>query len=158
MIHANENNLLDFLAEGFLQQGASVTYDELAGIPVLKVTAEDALPRLYTPAEEGVSKMTFLEQINFGEIIIPVLKSEEKLRLKDALAKMEISGINVFRLSLQQHYLWYSREFLNKRMKASASAEAFPVCRGTDAKVGADLSCQKSLLREFATVKNSYLA
>lgn len=139
MIQAPAYNLLDFLAEIFLQQGASVTYKNFLETPALKVTIENEQPLLYITAEVEVSKLAFLRQLNSEEIFIPVLKSEEELRLKDALVKMEITGINVFRLSLQQRYSWYSREFLNKRMKTSASAEAFPVCRGTDTKVGADL-------------------
>ena len=143
MIQAQAYNLLDFMAEIFLQQGASVTYKNFSGTQALQVTAENEQPRLYITAEVEVSKIAFLRQLISEEIFIPVLKSEEELRLKDVLAKMEISGINVLRLSLQQRYSWYSREFLNKRMKTSASAEAFPVCRGTDAKVGADIKMNK---------------
>lgn len=130
MIPTHDNNLLDFLAEGFLQQGASVTYKNFSGTPALRVTAENTKPRIYITAEE-VSKMAFLRQLISDEILVPVLRSEEEMRLKAALAKAGVTNIIVYRLSLHERYAWYSREFLNKRMNSSASAEGISVCRGT---------------------------
>ena len=78
-----------------------------------------------------MSKLAFLKRLTFEEIFIAVLRSEEELKLKTALAKMETTRIKVLQLTLQQCYAWYSREYLNKKITKTASAEAFPVCRGT---------------------------
>lgn len=131
MEQIHDTNLLDFLAEGFLQQGASVTYKNFSGTPALRVTAENTKPRIYITAEEEVSKMTFLRQLITDDILVPVLRSEEEMRLKAALAKAGVTNIIVYRLSLHERYAWYSREFINKRTNGSASVEGIPVCRGT---------------------------
>lgn len=122
MIQAYHNNLLDFLAEGFLEQGASVTYMNFSGTPALKVTAEDGSSKLYISSEEEVSKMSFLEQLTSAEILVPVLRSEDEMRLKAALHRRGISGVKVYRLSLKERYAWYSREFLNRKMDNSVLA------------------------------------
>lgn len=109
-------DLLGFLAEGFLQQGASVSYKEIMGIPALSVITEAEVPQLFISPEEEVSKIAFLEQLASEEINIPVFKAEEEIKLKTALFKSGIRGIKVYRLSLQQRYSWYSREFISKKL------------------------------------------
>lgn len=121
MIQVHENDLLDFLAEGFLQQGASVSYKIFSGTPALKVTAENASPKILIPAEEEVSKMAFLRQLISEEILVPVLRSDDEIRLKTSLVKAGISGIRVYRLSLRERYAWYSREFFIKKLNNSVS-------------------------------------
>lgn len=95
-------DLLDFLAEGFLEKGASVTYKTLSGIPALKVAAEGEPSRIYIIPQEDPSKMTFSEELISEEIIIPVLNFEEELRLKTILAKENVENIRISRLSLPQ--------------------------------------------------------
>ena len=125
MTQSTRTSLLDFLAEGFLQQGASVTYSMIGGMAALKVVAEGCPSRLYITAEEEMSKMAFLKRLTSEEIYLPVLRSHDEMRLKAALAKAEIKNIRVYRLSLNQRYAWYSREFINKGISKSASAKSF---------------------------------
>lgn len=105
-----DNELLDFLAEGFLQQGASVSYTRIGGASALRVILEDEQTRLYISAEEEVSKMAFLQGDLSEEIIIPVLKTDEEFRLKSVLKRAGVAGVEVQRLPILQRYAWYSRK------------------------------------------------
>lgn len=102
--------LLDFLAENFLQQGASVSYTQMGGASALRVTSEDEQPKIYISAEEEVPKMAFLKGDLSEEIIIPVLKSDEEFRLKSVLKRAGVAGVEVQRLPILQRYAWYSRK------------------------------------------------
>ena len=114
MVNAQNEKLLDFLAEGFLRRNSWVTYTTFSGIPALQVSVEDTPPRIYITAVEEVSKMSFLKQFPSEEICVPVLKSEEEKSLKEILAKTEITTIKVYRLSIPQRYSWYMREFIEQ--------------------------------------------
>lgn len=105
-----DNELLDFLAEGFLQQGASVTFTRLGSASALKVMTGDELPRLFVSSDDEMCKMTFLENDISQEIIIPVLRSEEEFRLKSLLKRAGVKGVEVQRLSIPERYAWYSRK------------------------------------------------
>lgn len=115
MVLLKEENLLDFLAEGFLQEGASVTYTNLNGISGLRVTSEDGRSKVYISSEEKLSKMAFLKGNISEEILIPVLKTEEELRLKAALSRNKLQNIKVYKLPLQVRFNWYSRKMLCNR-------------------------------------------
>ena len=73
MVHTEEFELLDFLAEVFLQQGASVSYKEFLGIPVLEVSAERAVSGLYVSAEAVLRNREFLEEIKPDKVFVVVL-------------------------------------------------------------------------------------
>lgn len=112
MENIQNTELLDFLAEGFLQQGASVTYTQIGGASALKVITQDDLPRIYVPADDEVSKMKFQERFSSEEIIIPVLKSDEEFRLRSLLKRAGIATVKVQRLSLPDRFAWYSRKLM----------------------------------------------
>jgi hypothetical protein len=120
MGNSNNYQLLDFLAESFLERGASVTYLVIRGTAGLKVISEDGPARLFS-AEVEVSKMAFLKGDFSEEIFIPVLKTQEEMRLKAALAQMGIENITVYKLSLHERYMWYSRIFVSKSQDNSVS-------------------------------------
>ncbi|MCY2688014.1 hypothetical protein [Salinimicrobium sp. TH3] len=121
MEDSNKYQLLDFLAECFLERGASVTYLDLGGISGLRVISEEGHARIYFSAEEEVSKIAFLKGDLSEEIIIPVLKAREEIELKAALAQQGIENITVYKLSLHERYIWDSRIFLSKSKHNSVS-------------------------------------
>ncbi len=121
MTETYNSNLLDFLAEDFLQQGASVTFRELFGVAALQVDWEEKPAQVFTASEEEALKMAFLKAVVSEEIFIPVLTSEEEKQMSSALAKAGVDSVKVYRLSLLQRYTWYSRQFMEKRTKRSAS-------------------------------------
>ena len=105
-----ENEFLDFLAESFLQQGASISFTQIGGASALKVISEDEHARVFIAPEEEASKMKFLKENISEEIIIPVLRSQEEFRYRSVLKRAGISTVKVERLSLPERFAWYSRK------------------------------------------------
>ena len=104
--------LLDFLAENFLEQGKSIDYLEVSGFPAFSsFIAGEKITFLSLP---NVSRLQATQLKNFGKLIIPVLKEEEQKRLLRQVKKYGLQNVEIYRLSLPERYAFYSRAFQKK--------------------------------------------
>lgn len=100
--------LLDLLAEKFLQQGRSISYTKIAENPALKVTSENR-EMLFLPVIS--SEVKWQELPKDQEIYIPVLKDEEETWVLGLIRETGRKDIKVYRLNLHERYLFYGVGF-----------------------------------------------
>ena len=107
--------LLDFLAENFLQQGRSISYILIDDLTALSVATEVGEPEIFVPfSSEGLSSDFFANYPKL-QLTVPVLREEEQRRLHQLLEQIQINNIKIYRLSLYERYSFFSRQFLGNR-------------------------------------------
>lgn len=112
--HNNNSELLDFLAEKFLEQQKSITYTNVGGYPALKVASEQASATYLPLAPEEVS-VQFLEKLKLT-VIIAVVEEEEQSKLGQLLQRNEFTNIEINRLTFKKRYSFYSRKHSLSKM------------------------------------------
>ena len=122
-ISNQECELLDFLAEVFLQQGKSISFIKINGLPAIAVNSEEEEAEIFLkPSIE----MFFSENWNHQElkVTIPVLKKEEQQTLLEKLEQAQLRNVKIYRLSQYERYSFYMKQFLkNRKTTKTASAK-----------------------------------
>lgn len=107
--HKINTDLLDFLAEKFLEQHKSITYTNVGGYPALKVASEEGITT-YLPLFAGEISAQFLKDLK-QIITIPVVEEEEQGKLEQLLQESKIINIETYRLTFDERYNFYSRKY-----------------------------------------------
>ena len=111
--------LLDFLAEGFLQQGRSISYIDIDGLSAFAVTSEDSESEIFfsIPADSLSSALAGLKSED--TLTVPVLTEEEQHSLLKTVQQLKLKNVKCYRLSFYQRYSFRMKQFQKRNYKAS---------------------------------------
>lgn len=105
---------MDFLAEVLLEKGFSLTYKEFNGVQALAAASEESVNRLYLflkPEEVKEKLKGWVPRQESFRVIIPVLRTDDELKVRAELKEAGRDGAEVYRLNLVERFAFYSRGF-----------------------------------------------
>lgn len=107
------NDLLDFMAEKFLNGNNNINYIRLSGLPAFSTFLEGK-KYLILPVEqeESIGNVDLKE---FENVLIPVLKEEQKNNLIQQVQEVGLAHVEVYHLSIVERYTFYSRQFMKSK-------------------------------------------
>lgn len=111
--------LLDFLAEGFLQQGRSISYLDIDGLPGFAVTSEDSESEIFLSISEGSFSSALAGLSSGNALTVPVLTEEEQHSLLKIVQQLKLKNVKCYRLSFYQRYSFRMKQFRKRNYNAS---------------------------------------